>query len=107
MVTVVVTDTTSQYYNRQWINGVTTPLAGRMYEYDTGDTLHVYVCLADKHWVAHIRYSSSFVGTSTHYTLYRDAARQVLAAIHANEPDIIWDIVERETAQNAYISAGK
>lgn len=94
---MTVTDTTLKWYRTDYLAGKETPLAARRYDYAGGEKLQAYVCLRNKKWVAQLEHTLPGCGYRV-TTLYGESARQVLAAIHANQPEIIWIIWERSEA---------
>jgi len=95
--TITITDTTLKWYRADYLAGVDTPLAARRYDYGNGECMQAYVCLRNKKWVAQLEHTRPGYGYRA-TTLYGEPARQVLAAIHAEQPEIIWEIWERSEA---------
>ena len=90
-----VTDTTLKWYrNADYLAGNETPLAARRYDYAGGEYMQAYVCLRNKRWVAQLEHYLPGYGYRA-TTLRGESARTCLAAIHANQPEIIWEIWER------------
>ena len=90
---VTITDNIRNAYTNRWKTGEETPLAGKIWDYENGETLTAYVCLRNRKWLAVLRHSS-FERTSWKELAGEDA-RMVLAAIHHDEDNIIWDLWER------------
>ena len=93
---VTVTDNIrNAYTNSRWRTGEETPLGGKIWDYENGETLTAYVCLRNRKWLAVLRHSSSFLERISWKELSGEDARMVLAAIHHDEDEIVWEIWER------------
>lgn len=92
---VTVTDNTRSAYTNKWRTGEETPLGGKIWDYENGETLAAYVCLRNRKWLAVLRHSSSSLERISWKELSGEDARMVLAAIHHDADEIIWEIWER------------